>query len=170
MRPLARLTRAGTSPRLRDVESADARWVAKALGAWECTERWDTVWALTPRPQVLTEKLWDDVAWQRVVQTGRKPSALLQLAHVHMGSGIGRLDMLQSPAALPVIDPCVAEFVAGAFQQFPLRKLVLKAGADCLTLPESIERRAEYVGALRAHLRRGADLYVDLRIYEIWSP
>jgi hypothetical protein len=152
------------------VESTDAHWVTRALGTWECSERWDSVWALTPSPELLAEKLWHDVPWQKVVQTGRKSSALLQLTQLNMGSGIGHLELLQSPAALPVIDACANEFVAKAFETFPLRKLILMAGADCLTLPESIERRADQVGALKAHLRRGAGHYVDLRIYEIWAP
>jgi hypothetical protein len=155
-------------PSLRNVESADVRWVGKALGTWECSERWDAVWALTPRPEVLTEKLWHDVAWQQVVHLGRKPTALVQLAGVNLGSGIGHLELLQSSQALAASDEPIGQCVATALEMFSLRKLVLMAGADCLTVPPSVARAAECVGVLKAHLRRRSDSFADLRIYEIW--
>jgi hypothetical protein len=154
--------------RLVDVKPSDTTWIGRAVGEWACSERWSSIWAMTPSPEIIAGKLWHDVPWQQVAMRGRAPAGLFQLNSVNLDDGVGRLDFIVDPRCQAAISPLLFDFIDRAFDGFPLRKLVVMLGSDDFELPKGLADVVRCAGSLREHVRRRAEQYADLNLYEIW--
>lgn len=157
---------------LMDVVPGDVDWIARALGRWQCTDRWSSAWGRTPSPAALAHLAWHGIALQKVAVgdgDGRQPVALYQLADPDLVSGHASLDLLVDADRWPEVEQGLGEFLPRVFRTFPLRKLSLAAAADDLDLPRPLADAARLVGCLREHRHRRSGVYADVNLYEIWA-
>ena len=154
---------------LTDFQMRDLDELGRGLGRWMRTERWSQASAFTPSPEYWESLLFADVPLQRALRlrTGRCVG-VVQLVSVNIEDGFGHLEILLNPDHFRDAEVLIARFVDRCFADFPLRKLLIYAALDEITLPHPVDVCAEHAGELRAHRRRTRDEYVAVTLLEVW--
>lgn len=155
-----------SSSRLRDCGADDVRALQHWLDRWTGSVRWPPR-GMTPSPQVLAELIWADAPVQKiVVGPDGRDTALLVLHAVDLHHFTAELSWLVDPDA-PGLGDGLATFVALAFRSQPVRKLTFEVAADGFDVRPQVAFPLHHVGRRSGHLRRSADLFVDVDVFEV---
>lgn len=155
--------------RLTNVVPADVEWADRTLDDGECTRRW-SLRGRTPPRAVIWALLWQDVTAQQAVRSdGGDPVALVQVTGLDLVDGVADAAVLATPGRAADVGPLATAFLDQVFRDLPLRKLSVAAVPGELDVPDYFGPRAELAGRLARHVRRGAEAYADVEIYDFWG-
>lgn len=149
------------------VGPADVEWISAGVDAWDASIRW-AVGERAPSFPMVWNHVWSGVPVQLAIRSADgTPVGLLQLTDLDLENGLAQLSLLLDRVHADAAAAATRAFLARAFRDFPLRKIMIAVPVDA----EATLRVAHAVGRPVARLaeqkRRAADVFVDVQLFEV---
>jgi hypothetical protein len=146
---------------------SDALWIADVVDVWDGTVRW-AVAGGPASPAMLQGLLWNGVTAQRVARSaGGRGSALFQFLDPDLRNGIGQIEFLMNPECQEQLVGPLCTFVAQAFRDFPVRRIMAAVPGDAATVISCLDHLGKVAAHLAGHHWRGGGTYVDTLLYQV---